>query len=66
MVAQIDEVVRVLRSMSGTDADDGWIVDLVEDVLTCRALDDGELMSNAVDMQRRYRCRLVELKLLML
>ena len=47
-------------------APDGLVVDLVKDVLSCRALDDDQLMSNAVDVQRRCRYRLIELKLLML
>ena len=47
-------------------ADGRIFVDLIKNVLPCRALDDDELMSRAVNVQRWCQCRLVELGLLML
>ena len=41
-------------------------VDLLEDMLRCMALNDAQEMFDIIDGQWLYRCRLVQLKLLML
>ena len=50
--------------MSG--AADGLVVDVVNDVLPCRAPDGDQMLTSTGDVQWRCRCRLVKLELLML